>query len=605
MRIEKAIPDTSVIIEGLVSRQLESGELETKNIIIHEAVMAELESQANKNRETGFLGLEEIKKIRNLSKEKKFELDFKGNRPGDFEIKFAKSGEIDSLIRELARQENGTLITADIVQSKVAEAKGIQVILYEFPEQEEKFVLEKFFDEETMSIHIKEDCEVVAKKGFPGKWRYEKITAKELTRGEIQELSKNIIENAKSFKDAFIEIERKGSTVLQLKNYRVLIARPPFSDGYEITAVRPVKKLELKDYELSKKLMERILEQAEGILVAGAPGQGKSTFVQSIAEQYLSMGKNVKTVESPRDLDVPKQVTQYSLNHGSPNEITDILLLSRPDYTIFDEVRTSEDFRMFSDLRLSGIGMLGVVHASEPIDAIQRFVRRIELGMIPHVIDTVIFIKAGAVDKVFSLDIQVKVPSGMTDSDLARPVVVVHDFESGKLEYEVYSYGEEAIVVPVTSSARSALFDLAEIQILNEIKKYDENASAELLSQSKCTIFVSKEAMPLIIGKKGEIIDNLEKKLGLKIDVKERKIAGTKKDNKQNVKYSHEITKKELLIKVHDDFKEQSIDIFVDDEFLFSAKTSKKAQIKININSASGKLLLDALRKGRKVEMKG
>lgn len=605
MKIEKAIPDTSVIIEGLVSRQIESWELEIKQVIVHEAVIAELESQANKNRETGFLGLEEITKLRKLSQERGFELEFKGNRPGDFEIKFAKSGEIDSLIRELARHEKGTLITADIVQSKVAEAKGIPVILYEFPEQEKKFALEKFFDHETMSVHIKEDCEAVAKKGVPGKWRYEKITDKEISREEIQELSKSIIESAKTFKDSFIEIERKGSTVIQVKNYRIVIARPPFSDGYEITAVRPVKKLELKEYELSKKLIDRILEQAEGILVAGAPGQGKSTFVQSIAEQYLSMGKNVKTVESPRDLDVPKQVTQYSLAHGSANEVNDILFLSRPDYTIFDEVRTTEDFRMFSDLRLSGIGMLGVVHASEPIDAIQRFVRRIELGMIPHVIDTVIFIKEGNVNKVFSLDIQVKVPSGMSDSDLARPIIVVHDFESGKLEFEVYSYGEEAIVVPVSSSLRNPLFDLAEIQIMNEIKKFDESASAELVSQSKCVVYVSKDAMPLIIGKKGEVIDSLEKKLGLKIDVKERKTTSSKKENKQSIKYSYGITKKELMITVQDDFKEQSIDVFVDEDFLFSAKASKKAQIKINVNSTSGKLLLDALRKGRKVEMKG
>jgi len=38
---------------------------------------------------------------------------------------------------------------------------------------------------------------------------------------------------------------------------------------------------------------------------------------------------------------------------------------------------------------------------------------------------------------------EVKVPSGMTEADLARPVVTVKDFETNKLEYELYSYGEE------------------------------------------------------------------------------------------------------------------------------------------------------------------
>ena len=51
----------------------------------------------------------------------------------------------------------------------------------------------------------------------------------------------------------------------------------------------------------------------------------------------------------------------------------DILLLVRPDYTIFDEVRRAQDFEVFADMRLAGVGMVGVVHASSPLDAIQRF----------------------------------------------------------------------------------------------------------------------------------------------------------------------------------------------------------------------------------------
>ena len=59
----------------------------------------------------------------------------------------------------------------------------------------------------------------------------------------------------------------------------------------------------------------------------------------------------------------------------------DILLLVRPDYTIFDEVRRAQDFEVFADMRLAGVGMVGVVHASSPLDAIQRFMGRVELGM--------------------------------------------------------------------------------------------------------------------------------------------------------------------------------------------------------------------------------
>lgn len=58
-------------------------------------------------------------------------------------------------------------------------------------------------------------------------------------------------------------------------------------------------------------------------------------------------------------------------------------------------MRVTNDFKIYADMRLAGVGMVGVVHATNPIDAIQRFIGRIELGIIPQLIDTIIFIKNG------------------------------------------------------------------------------------------------------------------------------------------------------------------------------------------------------------------
>ena len=82
-------------------------------------------------------------------------------------------------------------------------------------------------------------------------------------------------------------------------------------------------------------------------------------------------------------------------------------------------MRNTKDFQLFGDMRLAGVGMVGVVHGTSPVDAIQRFLGRIEMGVIPQIIDTVVFIKNGAVFKVLSLKMVVKVPSGMTEADLA------------------------------------------------------------------------------------------------------------------------------------------------------------------------------------------
>ncbi|MBW3020771.1 ATPase, partial [Candidatus Woesearchaeota archaeon] len=75
---EVIVPDTSVIIEGFLSRKLENNELEVDKVIIHEAVLSELEHQSNQNRAKGFLGLDEIE---TLKKRLQDNLVFMGLKP--------------------------------------------------------------------------------------------------------------------------------------------------------------------------------------------------------------------------------------------------------------------------------------------------------------------------------------------------------------------------------------------------------------------------------------------------------------------------------------------------------------------------------------------
>jgi len=599
INIEKLVPDTSVIIEGLVSSKIEKKEIVPKSVIIHEAVLAELEHQANQNKETGVLGLEEINKIRELSKKLEFNLEFSGKRPNAYEIKYARLGEIDSLIRDLAYNENASLMTSDKTQAMVAEAKDIYVIFIEIKKLFKKLKLEKFFDETTMSVHLRENVIPYAKKGMPGKWKFVAVEKTKLTREDIKDISKEIIEESSISRDAFIEIERAGSTIAQIGKFRIVITKPPFSDGWEITAVRPVKTLSLEDYKLSEKLKQRISEQAEGILIAGSPGMGKSTFAQALAQFYAEQSKIVKTIEAPRDLVLSDNITQYAISHGSAQEIHDVLLLSRPDYTIFDEMRNTSDFQLFADLRLSGIGLAGVVHATNPIDAIQRFVGRIELGVIPQVIDTVIFIKDGFVNKVLNLKMVVKVPTGMTEADLARPVVVVNDFETNKLEYELYSYGEETVVIPVTGNLKSPTNKLAEKTIKQAFRHYSEDVEVDVVSENKCIVYVPEESIAKIIGRQGKNISEIEKRLSMSIDIKEL----DKKTPGQTIEFNTDIKKNNIIFYLDMGFKNQDINIYVNDDYLLTAKSGKSGLIKIKKNNKIARILVDAINSGEKIKL--
>lgn len=158
--------------------------------------------------------------------------------------------------------------------------------------------------------------------------------------------------------DGFLEIDRKLSKVLQLGPYRIVIVHPPLSDGMEMTVVKPIKTLEIEDYKLTPEVFDLLRNKAKGILISGSPGSGKTTFAQALIGLFHRDNHIIKTVVSPRDLLVSDDVVQYSFTYGTHDEVRDILLLSRPDYTVYDEVRNTSDFELYKDLRLTGIGLV-------------------------------------------------------------------------------------------------------------------------------------------------------------------------------------------------------------------------------------------------------
>ncbi|OLS18844.1 MAG: putative KH and PIN-domain containing protein [Candidatus Heimdallarchaeota archaeon LC_2] len=314
--------------------------------------------------------------------------------------------------------------------------------------------LEQMFDvfENTMSLHLRENLNPQVKHGNPGEWSLDPISDDILDRDYLESLTQTILEIADEEANAFIEDDQELVQVIQLHNYRIVITIPPFSDAYEITIVRPTIQKKLSEYNIPEKLLQRLEDRAEGILIAGAPGHGKSTFAAALTNFYADQQKIIKTIEKPRDLQLDDRITQFTTLPEDVEKLADVLLLMRPDYVIFDEIRKNLDFNVYTDMRLAGVGMVGVIHATQPIDAIQRFVTRIELGLIANVIDTVIFIFNGDVETVLSLKMLVKTPSGFNDQGLARPVIEVRNFLNRKPLYEMFSFGEQIVVIPLTGN---------------------------------------------------------------------------------------------------------------------------------------------------------
>jgi ATPase len=592
----KYVVDTSAIIGRQIGSKLQNDEIKGGDeIIVPIPVIDELRSQASDNREQGVIGLDEIRKIREFCGTTGVVLSFRGHMPTFNDIQLAKGGRIDAIITDIARENDATLLTADYVQHLVAEALGISSELIKTSKSSNRLPFERFFDGNTMSVHLKEGVPAMGKRGKPGSFDLTQLSDEEMTYAGLDEMANQVVEIATTSFAGSVEINRKGAIVVQLGAFRIAITRPPFSEAIEITIVRPIVKLSLMDYGISEKLMNRFSQKAEGVIVAGSPGSGKSTLASSIAEFYAQQGKIVKTFESPRDLQISRNITQYGPLEGTFEKAVDILLMVRPDYTVFDEVRRTNDFLVFSDMRLAGVGMVGVVHASSPVDAVQRFIGKIELGMIPHILDTIVFVKDGSISKVYEISLTIRVPSGMTESDLARPVIEVRDFDMGQIEYEIYTYGEENIVVPTSSFAdfkpsEDAITTLAESKIRDTIRRFDPKAEIKLTSRDRVQIRVNKDIAPVIIGKGGSTVNELEKMLGIHIDVEVKTPALG-----QEISFQVSEGGSSINLLVDPAFVGKKVDVYVQDEFLLNSQVGKKARIKVDKHSDNGRKLVNAV----------
>lgn len=437
-------------------------------------------------------------------------------------------------------------------------------------------ILDQYFDDTTMSLHIKENNKIVRKKGEPGNWK-PYVDTVVMTKDMFKDLVSKIYEEVENRDDGFLEIDRKLSKVLQLWPYRIVLVYPPLSDGSEMTIVKPIKKLDIEDYKLDAETFDLLKNKSKGILVSGAPGSGKTTFAQALIEVYHKDNAIIKTIESPRDLMLSDDIVQYSFTYGTHDEVRDILLLSRPDYTVYDEVRNKSDFELYKDLRLTGIGLVGVIHATRPVDSIQRFLGTIEMGIIPQVIDTVIYIDKGKIGEVYQLALTVKVPEWMESDDLARPVIIVTSFLSKQVEYEIYTFGEQTIVMPLSgewakieSKGKNMVSEYAKQTINQKLQKLLPCDFLLRVKWSSLDLYIPEYYKWRIIGKAGATINDLEKTVGLSINVKsfdelplldvQTQMSAAQKNGRVDIAFPAWYEDKEVVVIVGDDLLRATTD---------------------------------------------
>ena len=383
-------------------------------------------------------------------------------------------------------------------------------------------LIEALLMEDVHTVFLKADCPPRVKRGKIGELKLVEIEKNDgkwdnLRLESLQEELVDLANENKHRSDCFLEIDRQGCQVIQLGDLRIACAWPPFADAREITIVRPVAKLSLGDYELDKRLIERLSNHHRGIFICGRPGSGKTTLAQAIAE-YLDedLGTMVKTMEAPRDLQLVDRITQYAPLEGDLEKTAEIIFLVRPDFVIFDEVRRARDFEIFADVRLAGVGLLGVTHANSALEAIQRLIGKVELGLVSQVLDTILHVESGKIQQVLELRMTVKPPTGMQE-ELARPVIEVVEFPSGKITHEMFAFGSEIAVVPIEGVKQniSPIRALAKDALTRTIREWvGVESQVHFTSDSAANIYVSDNMVSTIVGKGGTNIRQIQDELG-------------------------------------------------------------------------------------------
>jgi ATPase len=182
----------------------------------------------------------------------------------------------------------------------------------------------------------------------------------------------------------------------------------------------------------------------------------------------------------------------------------------------------------------------------------------------------------------------------MVEQDLARPVIEISDFESGLLEYEIYTFGEENVIVPVTESeTQSGVHKLAAEKIRETMRRFDPNPKIEILSDNRVKVMVKKDSIPSLIGKGGSTISELEKILHVHIDVVEKESDASHESQERSggVRFDFSESANSLMFDVDKRYNGALAEIYVNDRYVATSRVARHGKIKISKRSDEGKAL--------------
>lgn len=209
-------------------------------------------------------------------------------------------------------------------------------------------------------------------------------------KGEIKKASK-LFKDQKSYELFVSNLIKINKLPLNQEHYyfslndftKVNIVLPPVAlNGPSINIMKiPEKEVTLDDLvqwealdRKGKALIEDILKNNEGVLVAGNIGSGKTTLLNTLIK-YIPEPSRVVTLERNSDLIVKRPMsTRLMANSRKPEAMVELLNIAenmRADYIVLNDARGPEVMPFIDFVRHNCSGM-ALISATDVIDAIKR-----------------------------------------------------------------------------------------------------------------------------------------------------------------------------------------------------------------------------------------
>jgi ATPase len=203
------------------------------------------------------------------------------------------------------------------------------------------------------------------------------------------------------------------------------------------------------------------------------------------------------------------------------------------------------------------------------------------------------------------------------EEDLARPVIMIQDFETGRPEYEIYTFNRQVVTVPLDEGEReeSGVSKLAKQEIEREIQSVARGAvDVEVQGQNRATVYVTEDDISYVIGKGGGRIEDIENRLGIDIDVRTHDekpqsassgssgAGGAGAGGSPGEVVTPEITSRHIVLPT-EGHSGETVEVEADGEYLFTATVGRGGDIQVSRGSAIAEELERAIDRERQIRV--